>query len=295
MKTTLKGSGLLAILFLLGASVSSFAATLSSVSPTAGPSSGGQTVRIRGTGFGATPVVTIGGQTAAIVANSATVIDVTTASGMTAGLGAILVDADTFNNAYTVISKNNTLVVNISATVAKRAQIQWGDATVIDDANVDHNGITLPGNAGTAADRISAFSWTVKDNGTLPAVNQIDIGTSYRSDDFNNNKTIAISNVSGTSSTANITAKAALTGGPLGLADGAAAAPDTYAVAASMGGAFALLGPTPNPTLSGAGLVSGTDQNLVIRVDAPTSVTNGNNVGTGQTTTFSVTLTAAAQ
>lgn len=300
MKTTLKGPGLLAILLLLGASGTVFgAASVTSNSPNAGPSTGGQTVRLRGSGFNTTlasNIVTIGGVVATNVAvnGAGTILDVTTNTAMTPGLGNIIVDSgvggpQTFVNVYTVVQKNNTLVVNISATVAKRAQIQWGDNTSNDEAGTVH------GLAGSAANRISAYAWTVRDNG-VPVAGQIDIATSYRSDDFNNNKTIFVSNVSGTSSNVNISAQVGNVAGACTVANGTGAAQDIYGVNATLGaGPFVALQTAAPQQINAAVLqpLTANDQALVISVDTPTSLSNA--ALAAAPTTFSVTLTATAQ
>jgi hypothetical protein len=263
--------------------------TVTAVSPNSGPVTGGQLIRIYGSNFDLTAannLVRINGLPAggiAASASTATTCDFTTVAAVAgAGLSVTVTNVNGVNVAnalYTFISRNNTLIVVVSDTVAKRAQIQWGNGTSLDDnvAPVDH---TL------AANRISNYAWTVKDS-TLLASLQTDLGTIYRSDDAQNNKTINVSNVSSTGNACTISAIATKTAGNFNLA--AAAGADVVAIKAAMGaGALTSIFAAQNLTVN---LVTGTDQPLVLEFDTPTTVSTGN---AGVLNTYNVTMTATA-
>ncbi len=261
--------------------------TVTAVSPNSGPIAGGQLIRIYGTNFDTTAannLVKINGLPAGGIPASAattTTCDFTTLAAVAgANLSVTVTNANGTNVAntlYTFVSRNNTLVVVVSDTVAKRAQIQWGTGTTVDDGAVDH---TL------AANRISNYAWTVKDS-TLLASLQTDLGTIYRSDDAQNNKTINVSNVSSTGNACTISAIATKTAGNFNLA--ATAGPDVVAIKGAMG-AGALTSLFTAQTLTGS-LLTTTDQPLVLEFDTPTTVTSGN---AGVLNTYNVTMTATA-
>ncbi len=275
----------LALLLLLASLGNTFAATVNSISPNSGPATGGQLVRIftSGIAINATPAsntVLFGATSATVtavnVANNT--LDVALTPAGSAGAVTVTVNGTvSAANFYTYVSRNNQLVVVVSTTVSKRAQIQWGNGTTPDDGSVDH---TQPAN------RVSNYAWTVKDS-TLLAASQTDLATIYRSDDAQNNKTINVSNVSATGSACTISAIAVKTAGPFNLA--AAAGPNVVAIKGGMNGvAPTSLFTAQNLTVN---LTTATDMPLVLEVDNPTTVTAGN---AGVLNQYNVTLTATA-
>ncbi len=287
-------TNLLKVVMVLAAMVvsgSAFAAVsdVTAISPTSGPSGGGQFVRIYGSGFDTTAannVVTLNGVAVTVTAATATQLTCTTLATTTTGSGLVVVNTNSSGAStqsggavnYKFVSRNNKLVVQISATVANRAQIQWGTGTTVDDASVDHT---------VAADYITNYAWTVKDNsiGVIAGKQQIDLATNYRSDDFNNGKTINVSNVSSIAGSSCTISAIATGGAPYTLA--AAAAPDVISVSGEMNNT-AMKNLFTAKTLTN-NLTVGSDQPLVLEFDSPTTITNGNQ---GQTAVVTVTLTA---
>ena len=285
MKTTIKFSMILSVVMVVsGYTGSAYAAgAITSVSPNIGPVTGGQVVRIRGSGFLATGnTVTVGGVSATVNAESATVIDITTPAGAPGVANVVANGSPVFT--YNYSSRNTTLKVVVSATIAKGVIVQWGDGTSNDDAAVVHNSTT---------NQFASYAWTVKDSSiVVGGVNQLELGASYRSDDATNNKTINIDNGSASAPVV-ISGTAAKTGGALLL--GPAAGPDTFAISANVANqpGFLPLGAAPQ-TLSAAfanGAVN--DQGLVLQFDTPTGITVAGNFAALQT--FVVTLTGVAQ
>jgi hypothetical protein len=283
MKTQMSLVKVVMVLMAVGMAGSAFAAAtaVTAVSPTSGPTGGGQNVRIYGAGFTNASVITVAGVAVAHTTFTANTIDFVSPVGV-AGATDIQVDAIDGGNLYTYVSRNNKLVVLISATVANRAQIQWGDFTTLDDTTptaIDHT---------VAPDRITNYAWTVKDNsiGVIAGVQQIDLATNYRSDDLNNGKTINVSNVSSIAGSSCTISAVATGGAPYTLA-AATGALDKIAVKGSMGGAaMATLNAPVNLT---AALVVGTDQPLVLEFDSPATISLANK---GVTAVTTVTLTA---
>lgn len=256
-------------------------AAVDSISPNKGPVTGGQKVRIRGTGFAATGnTVTLQIGTGAVVnatvdAQSTTVIDVTIPAYATDG-SATLTVVGGGTGTYTYIARNNQLQVVVSASIAKRVLLQWGATTSTDDAGNSHN---------AGAGLYSPFAWTVKDSNVLPA-GQIELATSYRSDDFNNDKTIIVRNAS---SGADVSVSAIATeSGDFSLV-GAIVANDQVRLLGSLGtGTLSSLHAVQ--TLD-ANIAAGSEEPLVLQFDSPTGLTTAT---FATIYTFTITLTAAA-
>ncbi|HYG76759.1 MAG TPA: IPT/TIG domain-containing protein [Planctomycetota bacterium] len=284
MTPSRKTLGLPALLLLSLLSGAAFAAapTVTAVSPNAGTIAGGVTVTITGTNFNNPNVtsVTFGGT----AATSFTIISGTQISAVTparaAGAAAVVVNNGIASNAtifYTYTTGNVTLQVTVRVTIPKRADIQWGDGTSLDDAGVNH---TL------AAQRITPYVWVVSDAALGPMA---DVATTYlTSDAGNGNKVINVSNVSPTNATNTITGMATNTASwTLGAAVGAV---DVFRLRAQMnGGAFVTLS-TVAQTLTN-NLQKGTDQPLVLEMTTPTTISAGT-AGVQQTTTVTLTSTA---
>jgi hypothetical protein len=257
--------------------------TVTGVSPNSGTANGGTTVVITGTNFnnGAATAVTIGGT----AATSYTVVDNFTINAVvpahatgnvtisvTNGTGT---GTSTLANGYTYTSGNVNVQVSVVLTIPKRADIQWGNGTSVDDAGIDH---TL------AANRITNYTWIVKDSSLG---GNTDVNTIYQSNDATNNKTLNISNVSPTNSTNTITAIATNTAA---WTIGAAAAANTFRLRAGMnGGALVTLSAVP-ATLTNS-LSKGTDQALVLEMATPTSIAAAA-AGVAQTSTVTLVSTA---
>jgi hypothetical protein len=268
-----------------GLAGSAMAASVSSISPSSGPTTGGQVVRIftSGIAINATPgsnTVLFGATAATVTAVNVANNTLDVASTPAGAAGAVTITVNGTVSAaplYTYVSRNPQLIVVVSVTVAKRAQIQWGAGTTNDDAGVNH---TLAANA------ISNYAWTVKDN-TLLAASQTDLATIYRSDDAQNNKVINISNVSATGNACTVSAIATKIAGNFNLA--AAAGANVSAIKGSMnGGGLASLFAAVNLTVN---LTTAADMPLVLEFDNPTTVAAGN---AGVLNQYNVTLTATA-
>lgn len=195
--------------------------------------------------------------------------------GILAGL--LLVAGVLFSSrAEAATPTNTTLQVNVSVTIPHKIYVQWGDATTVDDGGVDH---TQP------ADRISAYSWTVKN-----AVDaNLDLNETCASNVAANNKTINVSNTSKTGAAVDIAA--GVSSIPAGWSIAGAAGVDTFVLKGKLGGANAeqtldAVGVNLTPT---AELAKATDQALILTVITATDITA--NAGAAQT--FVVTLTAS--
>ena len=284
MKTAMNFPKVLGIvLVVFGCTDAALAAAITSISPTTGPPTGGQTVRIKGSGFLATGnTVTVGGVAATVAAESAIVIDITTPAHST-GAASIIANGSPAVN-YTYSSRNSILKVVVSAILAKRVTVRWGNGTSVDDALVNHV---------AAANRFKPYAWTVKDSSlVVGGVNELQLSTSYRSDDATNNKTINIDNNSAVAPIV-ITGTATKAGGTLLL--GASAGPDTFAISANLANqpGFRALGAAPQTLSAAFANGAGKDQGLVLQFDTPTAITAGGNYAALQT--FIVTLTGVAQ
>lgn len=285
MKSAMKFPMVLGIvLVVFGCTDAAYAAgAITSISPTTGPAAGGQTVRIRGSSFlAAGNVVTVGGVAATVTAESTTVIDITTPAGAVGAANIIANGSPAITFTYT--SRNSVLKVIVSATLSKSVILRWGNGTSNDDASVIHNSTT---------NQFSSYAWTVKDNSILVGgVNQLQLSTSYRSDDATNNKTINIDNGSAVASVV-VTGTATKTGGALLL--GPSAGLDTFAVFANISNqpGFLALGAAPQTLSAAFANGAANDQALVLQMATPTSITAPANLAVLQT--FIVTLTGVAQ
>ena len=261
--------------------------TIASVTPNTGSINGMCTVVITGTNFNNPPVGAGGVTFNGLPATNIVVINGTTLSCETpaVGPGAVPVVVTngqappaTLAGGYTYLASNPNVQVNVTVTVNKRADLQWGNGTSIDDAGVDH---TL------LANRVSAYTWTVKDPsyGTSIAT-----ASTYHSNDATNAKTINLSNVSLTFAPETIAAIVSNT--TYWNAAPAGPGTDFFTMKAQLGtNAPQPLSSAPaNLTLTN-NLVRNTDQALVLEFDSPL-VASAASIGAVQS--IYVTLTASA-
>jgi hypothetical protein len=274
------------------------APTVTATAPSSGTINGGTTVTITGTNFnnalvaGAAGVKFGGTNATSYVVISDTTIQAVTPAHATGAVSIDVTNASGTNVAnvlYTYKSANVNLQVSVKVTIAKRADIQWGAGTSLDDAGVDHT---------TVGNRINPYTWIVKD-AEYGAANQVNPNAIYlTSDAQNGTKTINVSNISLTNSDITINAQctnaintaAAAPTGTTWVGAGAPAA-DVFEMRAKMGaGAFAIV--SPGPAVLTALLVKGTDQALVLEFSSPTSLTVAAVAGVQQTITVSLVATA---
>lgn len=276
---------IVALLLVCVLSSSAFAAapTLSAISPSTGTIAGGQTVTIIGTNFqtGNVTSITFGGTAATgIVLISDTKLTCTVPAHAVGAVSVILTNtlSNGANTAYTYTSSNTTLQVNVRVTIPKRAEIQWGAGTTNDDGTPVVNHTISP-------DQITPYTWIVKD----PAIggNNVDVGTSYLSNDSTNAKTINVSNVSKTNATLTIAAVATNTAG---WTIGTPGAVNIFAIAASMN-TPTLTPLTAAPANLTVALLPGVDQPLIIQFTTPSSISAATATVTQVST---ITLTATA-
>lgn len=255
------------------------APTVSAVAPNAGSINGGQTVVITGTNFDNPNVTAVrfGGTVAPTftIASGTTIFAVTPAHAA----GAVSVDVNNgtvsgVNAFYTYTNNNTNLQVAVRVTIPKRADIQWGNGTTVDDASVNHT---------QASQRTTAYTWIVKDS-TLGAA--ADVATTYLSNDATNNKTIFIENVSPTNSTQTLAATAT---NSLNWTLAATPGTDAFRLRARLGaGTLQTLSATAvNLTTN---LSKTTAQELVLEYSSPTAINNG--AGVPQQSTVTLTSTA---
>jgi hypothetical protein len=275
------------------------ATTVTGITPSSGTANGGTTVVITGAGFIAgtgVSAVKVGGT----AVTSYVVISDTQISAVTAahGTGAVSVDVtanastNAANTLYTYTSANVNVQVSVKVTIAKRADIQWGAATTVDDA----------GNA--RANTILPYTWIVKD-AEYGALNQINPGAVYLTTDPTYPHTLTVSNQSKTNSTINISAQCTnainlAAAPPTGTTWNGAGAPNTdvFEMRASLGaGALTVISPGPGSLTGAAGGAvlskgAGLDQALVLEFSSPTSISSSTVAGQTQTITVSLIATA---
>jgi hypothetical protein len=277
---------LLALTFALAAlalSSPAFAAapTITSVTPNAGTTAGGQVVTIVGTNFQTPNVtgVTIGGIAAVFTITSDTVLTVTTPA-RAAGATTIVVTNGTAPDpsaAYTYVTNNLSLQVSVRVTIPKKAALQWGAGTSVDDGGVNH---TLAGN------RISPYVWTVTDPNTGT---NVDINTAYATNDAaNGTKVINVENVSPTNAVQTVTAFCSPSAS---WSPGAAAGVNIFHMEISWnGGGFQTLSPATATTTTAA-FAKGSIHPIVLRYTSPTEISAAS-AGVQQICTVSLVATA---
>lgn len=167
----------------------------------------------------------------------------------------------------------DSLQVTITVTIQQSLSIAWGAGTSTDDQGIQH-----------PAGDTSAFNWTATSavNGTNLKLNETVI-----SSDTTNNKTIKVSCISQTGSTAAISGSV---GEPAGWSVGTPGS-DTFGIAAT-------LGATSQPLSSAGGVSLGTvaagtanDQPLSLALTTPTALTML--AGTEQVISVALTATVA--
>jgi len=279
-----------------GAGAYSYAAaaapTVATITPASGTITGGTTLYITGTNFNNSNISSVNFGGAGFPGTSLTLIDGQTISVVTPAhvSGAVNVNVinaqgtGTLTNGFTFTSANANLQVQVKVTIARRADVQWGNATTADDNSLPRANTILP------------YTWIVKD-AEFGAANQINLGSTYTTNDPNFPHALTIANVSKTNSTINISAQCTSAYSASGLAwtGAGAATTDVFAMSASLGsGAVVGISPGPNSLTGAAGgsvLSKGFDQNLILQFAAPTSISNSNLAGQTQTIVVSLVAT----
>jgi hypothetical protein len=269
------------VMLSVAAAVRAAAPTVTAVSPSNGIDLGGQTVTVSGANFN-TPAalnVSFGGTPAtAFSVISDTKISATTPFHAAGSVSVVVTNADGSNAAnalYTFNTDNRVIQVVAKVTLPKRAEIEWGNGTSIDDAGTDHT---------AGANRISPYVWTVKD--AISGTN-LDCNSTYTSNDATNAKSIFLSNVSRSNSEVTVTAVAVPS---VQWTLGAAPGVNQLQVSAKLGaGAFVTLAGTP-ATLHST-FARGTLQPLVLEVKSPTQIAAAS-VGAQQQVLVTFTATA---
>ena len=212
---------------------------------------------VTGITFGGTPVgagnfTIIDGQTLSVItpvrAAGAVSVVVTNPTG-----------SGTLLNGYTYTTANVKRVqVQVTVTVSKQANIQWGVGTSADDTLAPRGLTILP------------FEWIIKDP-EFGASNLVSANTTYFSNDATNNKTLTLSNVSKTNSTETINA---ITTDSLNWKAGVPASPNTFELQISMnGGPYQPLGTDQSTAVMLTNnLVIGADQPLILQFSTPTTI-----------------------
>jgi len=268
-----------------------FAATVTNVQPSLGIIGGGTTVEITGTGFTGASAVTFG-------ATPATTFTVVSATKINAGVpahgvGTVSVDVTVggvssnppANALFTYTTDNQNVQVTVTVTILAQANIQWGAATTADDAGTAH-----AAGAGT----ITPYVWIVKDP-EFGALNQVSANTTYSSSGPSFPHTLAVSNVSTTNSPISIDASCSdAYSASFAWAAGFPASGNVFAMTGQLGASGAVTispGPATLNPAPASYLIKGTDQNLVLQLTTPQTI-SPTTAGVSQTITVSLVATA---
>ncbi|MCA8911483.1 MAG: IPT/TIG domain-containing protein [Planctomycetes bacterium] len=192
----------MAILFLLAAGgLSAQAPVITNISPTSGPSAGGQSVTITGTNMTGATSVTFDGNAATITGNTGTTIDVTTPAGTAGAIDVVVTTpggSDTSTGGYTYVDA--PAITNISPSSGPSV---GGQSVTITGTNLGSaTSVTVDGNAATITGNTANTVDITTPAGTAGAVNVV-VTTAGGSDTSTGGYTYvdapAITNISPTS------------------------------------------------------------------------------------------------